>query len=123
IRLLSPLTGLTLRLRTPARPASRPLPPDPAEIEFLTIEPRLHGLTRELGWNGLENPEHTGDGDELRVEFLAKHTSRGVLARTRHRTTAKGSVDVHATVGNDLRARTHRRGNDEVPTACIHALS
>src|SRR5689334_20592485 len=71
---------------------------DPGEAQVVAGEPRLHGFAGELRRNGFEHTEHAGDGHELGVKLLTKHTRADVAAAARDRTPAQRAVHMHAPV-------------------------
>ena len=56
------------------------------ELELVAGEPRLHGVAFQLRWNGLEDAEHPGHGDELGMELVAEDPRGGFAAGAGHGT-------------------------------------
>src|SRR5690242_20712382 len=54
---------------------------DACEVQVLPGKPGLYGPAGQIGGNGLEDPEHTGDRDELGIELLAENPRAGVTVR------------------------------------------
>src|ERR1700722_13277767 len=96
---------------------------DRCEMQELTIEPRLDGLTGQRRGDRFENPKNTGNRNQFRVKFLTEHSRAELTMRAGHRASAQRTVNVNAAVRDDLGAGADSGGYDKITTARIDLLA